>query len=121
MKDKPIRTIRFRTAEYASFDLLGYIKKRWEKALNGNGMEKAKRFIKDYTNGCSNQLDCEPPLYHEWLTPEQAECAAEIARDETIDKACEWFYLQLNNCTMECGDIEKFIKDFRKAMKGSQT
>ena len=29
-------------------------------------------------------------LYHEWLTPEQALAAVEIARQELIDKACEW-------------------------------
>ena len=44
MKEKPIRTIRFRTAEYASFDLLGYIKERWKKALN-NMTDKQKEAL----------------------------------------------------------------------------
>ena len=60
-------------------------------------MDKARQFIKDYTMGCSNQLEVvktidgtETILYHEWLTPEQALAAVEIAREELIDKACEW-------------------------------
>lgn len=60
-------------------------------------MDKVRQFIKDYTMGCSNQLEVvktidgtETILYHEWLTPEQALAAVEIAREELIDKACEW-------------------------------
>jgi hypothetical protein len=45
-------------------------------------MTKAEKFIQDYTNHCSNEL--EGGGYHEWLTPEQARGAVEIARDEML-------------------------------------
>lgn len=50
---------------------------------------KAEQFIKDYTKHCSNELtpeiggEQETPLYHEWLTPDQALRAVELAREET--------------------------------------
>ena len=56
-------------------------------------MDKVRQFIKDYTRGCSNEttpLGSFDHTYHEWLTPEQALAAVEIAREELIDKACEW-------------------------------
>jgi len=45
-------------------------------------MTKAEKFIQDYTNHCSNEL--EGGGYHEWLTPKQARRAVEIARDEML-------------------------------------
>ena len=45
-------------------------------------MTKAEKFIQDYTMGCSNEI--EEGVYHEWLTPEQARKAVEIARDEML-------------------------------------
>jgi hypothetical protein len=45
-------------------------------------MTKAEKFIQDYTNHCSNEL--EGGGYHEWLTPEQARGAVKIARDEML-------------------------------------
>lgn len=54
---------------------------------------KAKQFIKDYTNHCSNELCYEEGLgnlYEPWLTPDQALRAVEIAREELIDKVCKW-------------------------------
>ena len=60
-------------------------------------MSRAEKFIEDYTRKCSNELigggwnDGEfVPLYHPWLTPDQARKAVEIAREETIDKVIEW-------------------------------
>ena len=47
-------------------------------------MTKAEKFIKDYTNYCSNEL--EGGVYHEWLTPEQARRAVEIAREEALQE-----------------------------------
>ena len=48
----------------------------------------AEQFIKDYTNHCSNELA--DGGFHEWLTPEQAHRAVEIAKDAFIEKACQW-------------------------------
>ena len=78
---------------------------------------KAEKFIKDYTRGCSNELCAVEDRYgkkvisyHEWLTPEQALAAVEIAREELIDKACEWLNYQLNLPS-------DFEVHFRKAME----
>ena len=58
-------------------------------------MSKAEKFISDCTKNCSNEM--ESPLYanpklnfYPWLTPDQARKAVEIAREEMIDKFCEW-------------------------------
>lgn len=74
-------------------------------------MSKAKQFIKDYTSGCSNELI--DGAYHEWLTPEQALAAVEIAREELIDKACEWL---LKNDSY-AKPTELLVRDFKKAME----
>lgn len=58
---------------------------------------KAEQFIRDYTRRCSNELCAVEDKYgkkvisyHEWLTPEQALSAVQIAREEAIEKACEY-------------------------------
>lgn len=54
---------------------------------------KAEQFIKDYTKHCSNELCYEEGLdnlYEPWITPEQALAAVKIAKEELIDKACEY-------------------------------
>ena len=90
-------------------------------------MDKVRQFIKDYTRGCSNELSAveyrdgkKVILYHEWLTPEQALAAVEIARQELIDKACEWLkehwreYVWLtDNDIIHFGHYEH---DFKKAL-----
>lgn len=51
-------------------------------------MNKAEQFIKDCTNVCSNEttsFGSYDHTYHEWLTPEQALRAVEIAREEMIE------------------------------------
>ena len=83
-------------------------------------MDKARQFIKDYTRGCSNELCAVEDIhgkkvisYHEWLTPEQALAAVEIAREELIDKACEW--LLENDSYSKPTDY--LVREFRKAME----
>ena len=49
---------------------------------------EAEQFIKDYTKRCSNELT--DGGYHEWMTPDQASKAVEIAVEETIDNACQY-------------------------------
>jgi hypothetical protein len=57
-------------------------------------MNKAEKFIQDYTMNCSNELAFEnkdgSKLYHAWLTPTDAKSAVEIAREEMIEKAIWW-------------------------------
>lgn len=83
-------------------------------------MSKAKQFIKDYTSGCSNELT--DGVYHEWLTPEQALAAVEIAREEMTTKACGWLRENKDYVANEDNGIsgwipEYFIEDFKKAME----
>ena len=55
-------------------------------------MSKAEKFIKGCTRNCSNELcavedrfEKKVISYHEWLTPDQARKAVEIAREEVIE------------------------------------
>jgi len=86
---------------------------------------KAEQFINDYTKSCSNELSISllndgklVKCYHEWVTPEVARGAVKIAREETINKACEW--LDKHSWDYIRGDMladKHMIKDFRKAME----
>ena len=81
-----------------------------------------EEFIKDCTRGCSNETTpygSYDHTYHEWLTPDQARKAVEIAREETrqqmMNEACEWLEPVLKNCAgYNCG--MDLVNDFRKAM-----
>ena len=60
-------------------------------------MGKAEKFIQDCTRGCSNELCAVEDRfgkkvisYHEWLSPDQALKAVEIAREETLLEVAEW-------------------------------
>jgi hypothetical protein len=60
-------------------------------------MSKAEKFIRDCTRNCSNELIAvesragkEVVSYHEWLTPDQARKAVEIARKEILLEVAEW-------------------------------
>lgn len=60
-------------------------------------MSKAEKFIQDCTRNCSNELCAVEDRfgkkvisYHEWLSPDQARRAVEIAREEIIEKACDY-------------------------------
>ena len=62
-------------------------------------MSMAKKFIEDYTRNCSNELDSFQTktgawvdTYHEWLTPEDARKAVEIAREEIYEWLSENFF-----------------------------
>ena len=63
---------------------------RYYKEVTENRIITPEQFIEEYTNHCSNEI--EQGIYHEWLTPEQALKAVELARKEMNDKACR--YLQ---------------------------
>ena len=90
-------------------------------------MSKAGKFISDCTRNCSNELIAveskdgkEVISYHEWLTPDKARKAVEIAREEEL----EYIKYQLELRLPEILDYngvqvgrEDFIKEFVKAMK----
>ena len=81
-------------------------------------MSKAEKFIEEHTRNCSNELCAVEDRfgkkvisYHDWLTPDDARNAVEIAREEAIKEVCEW----LDNHTMLS---EKwYIEDLKQAMK----
>ena len=58
-----------------------------------NNVDKAEIYIKEFTRHCSNELV--PSGYHEWVTPDNALRACEIAKDEILDKVCEYLYDKL--------------------------
>ena len=88
-------------------------------------MSKAEKFIKDCTRGCSNELCAVEDRfgkkvisYHEWLTPDQALKAVEIAKEEMIERACDVIRHKYGHYHYLKGDItEELIRNFRKAMK----
>ena len=41
----------------------------------------------------------------------------ELERKACITKTIEWFFIQLNDGDMECGNIEKFVDNYRKYME----
>ena len=100
-------------------------------------MSKAEKFIQDCTRNCSNAvaysgiLEGSELRYHEWLTPEQARKAVEIAREEMLNDICEWIeenigeYCDGENIMFSATHIEnvdvfgqeRFINDLKQAMK----
>ena len=80
----------------------------------------AEQFIKDYTNHCSNELCAVEDKfgkkvisYREWLTPNQALRAVEIAREELVDKACSWLR-DYQEYPAHDIDTDKLIKAFKE-------
>jgi hypothetical protein len=84
-------------------------------------MSKAEQFIQDYTRNCSNEMAFTSmdgsKLYHDWLTPCQAKCAVEIAREEIY----KWLLNHNDYITVDGNitsyDMEKLVKDLKQAMK----
>lgn len=90
-------------------------------------MNKAEKFIQDYTRNCSNELCAvedrfgkEVISYHDWLTPDQARKAVEIAREEELEYVKYKLELRLPE-TLDYNGIkvnrQDFINDFIKAMR----
>ena len=84
-------------------------------------MSRAEKFINDCTRNCSNELIAvesragkEVVSYHEWLTPDQARRAVEIAREEMIEKAIKW--VEYNNENGGC-KFDGWVENIKQAMK----
>lgn len=81
---------------------------------------KAQQYIWDYTKNCSNKLLFEDKdhneYYEPWLTPDHALSAVQIAKEEFIERAIEWF----NKIPQESDGTVKFkchadlINNFKK-------
>lgn len=100
-------------------------------------MSKAETFIQDNTRNCSNvvtysgMIEGSELRYHEWITPDQARKAVEIAREEILNDICEWIeenigeYCDGENIMFSATHIEnvdvfgqeRFINDLKQAMK----
>ena len=84
-------------------------------------MSRAEKFIEDCTRNCSNELIAvesragkEVVSYYEWLTPDQARRAVEIAREEVIERAIKW--VEYNNKNGGC-KFDGWVKNIKQAMK----
>ncbi|UKK52645.1 hypothetical protein [Prevotella sp. E2-28] len=60
-------------------------------------MSKAAKFIDDCTRNCSNEIGychnktrSHSHVFYNWLTPDQARRAVEIAREETLLEVAAW-------------------------------
>lgn len=85
-------------------------------------MSKAEKFIQDSTMNCSNQIingnyGTIIPHFTPWLTPDQARKVVEIAREEMIEKVCEYIASNMRCDGYTLQTKSKFIKDLKQAMK----
>ena len=85
-------------------------------------MSGAEKFIQEHTRNCSNDwYDDLLHGYEPWLTPDQARRAVEIAREEAIEKVCEFLdndlccYIKAQDFAIEHqrleNDLKQAIKD----------
>ena len=74
----------------------------------------AEEYIKAYTRGCSNELVYGG--YHEWLTPENALAAVELARKEMKKDAVEG-KMELNHIVVSYAEL---AKSFPKGKDGDK-
>lgn len=78
-------------------------------------MSKAEKFIQDSTKRCSDGVR----PFEEWLTPDQARKAVEIAREEIY----EWLQKRLPSYIAYCNNggvlkgTELYVNDLKQAMK----
>jgi hypothetical protein len=85
-------------------------------------MGKAEKFISDYTRNCSNVVAYSGMIedgklrYHEWLTPDQALRAVEIAREEMIERISVW--AKTHTCMFKSvEEVDLYNQLLIKAMK----
>lgn len=83
---------------------------------------KAEKFIEERTRNCSNELCAVEDRfgkkvisYHEWLTPDQARMAVEIAREEIYEwlrvNLCDYFDAPREDYDMCLDDLKQAMKD----------
>ena len=87
-------------------------------------MSKAEKFISDCTRNCSNLVykdtinGKEFNTYNEWITPDEARRAVEIAMEEMIEKAIKW--VEYNNENGGC-KFDGWVENIKQAMKDGTT
>ena len=86
-------------------------------------MSKAEKFIQDYTRNCSNtvaysgMIEGSELRYYEWLTPDQARRAVEIAREEIYEWLQEHSQEYVYWMDEEFGK-DDLINDLKKHLEG---
>lgn len=83
--------------------------------MNKTPINSAKQFIKDCTKTCSNEMVAKEPCFHEWVTPEQALKAIEIAKEEWLNRTCEWLEEEIYVFCLE--QKKEMIENFKKSME----
>lgn len=90
---------------------------------------KAEQFIQDHTRNCCNEIGyCHNKtrnhnhVFYNWLTPDHARMAVQIAREEAIEEACQYIkdnlYKYLFVCDGQAGfPTAEFIKYLKSAME----
>lgn len=79
-------------------------------------MSKAEKFIQDYTRNCFNYNSyAQDPI--PWLTPDDAKSAVEVAKEEMIEKVCEYIASNMRCDGYTLQTKSKFIKNLKQAMK----
>jgi hypothetical protein len=82
--------------------------------------KRVEKFIQDCTMNCSNECWDARAGYLPWLTPDQAIKAVEIAREEMVEKVCEFLendlccYIKAQDFSIEHQRLEN---DLKQAMK----
>jgi GH35 family endo-1,4-beta-xylanase len=83
-------------------------------------MSRAEKLILDYTMNCSNEMAFEnkdgSKLYHPWLSPDDAKCAVEIAREEIYDWLLNHNDYITTNGNVTSYNMEKLVEDLKQAM-----
>jgi hypothetical protein len=92
-------------------------------------MSKAEKFISDYTKNCSNEIGyCHNKtrnhnhVFYDWISPDQARRAVEIAKEEVMGEVCDYIknnlYKHLYVYDGQAGfPTHQFINDLKQAMK----
>ena len=80
-------------------------------------MSKAEKFIQENTKDCSN-VSLHIGEYYEWITPDQARRAVEIAREEIYEwlrvNLCDYFDAPRKDYDMCINDLKQAMKDGSK-------
>ena len=89
--------------------------------------KRVEKYISDCTRNCSNELIAvesragkEVVSYHEWLTPDQARKAVEIAREETLQEVKEKLLMMLNTSIDNkhfFEQLDDYIEELEEAIK----
>jgi len=112
---------------FAKLSRIGVRVAKWQKeqlrTVGDRTMSKAEKFISEHTRNCSNVF-VNPQLggteeNHPWLTPDQARRAVEIAREEMMEKACNFIADKLffKDGIVYTNIKSKIVEDLKRAMK----